>query len=274
MLKMQNVKKTYKDFHLNCSLKANKGSIVGILGENGSGKTTVFKALLGLISIEDGLIEGVVDKKDIGVVFADSMFSQYYTIKDVSKILKAFYDNYDETFFLNKAYEMKLPTDKRIKKFSTGMKAKLKVLIALSHKAKLLILDEPTSGLDISARMDIYDLLRDYMEEDEDRTILISSHITSDLDTLCDDIYIINNGHIKFHDNVDSIKENYGLIKCKDEDWISLDKQYIHYYQKERWGVSAITDQRQYYVENYPRMIVEKASLDDILLVNIKGDKL
>ncbi|HAH74891.1 ABC transporter ATP-binding protein [Kandleria vitulina] len=274
MLKMQNVKKTYKDFQLDVSLEIKSGTVVGLLGENGSGKTTVFKALLGLISIDEGSIYSVEDKNDVGVVFSDSMLSQYYTVKDISTILKAFYKHFDEKFFLTKAVEMKLPLKKTIKKFSTGMKAKLKVLMALSHQAKVLILDEPTTGLDISARMDIYDMLRDYMEEDESRTILISSHITNDLDTLCDEIYIINDGKINFHEDIDRINETYGLIKCSEKEWQTLDKQFISNYRKEKWGYGAITNEKQFYLENYPKMIIENINLDDILLMNIKGERL
>jgi ABC-2 type transport system ATP-binding protein len=274
MLKMQNVKKTYKDFQLDVSLEIKSGTVVGLLGENGSGKTTVFKALLGLISIDEGSIYSVEDKNDVGVVFSDSMLSQYYTVKDISTILKAFYKHFDEKFFLTKAVEMKLPLKKTIKKFSTGMKAKLKVLMALSHQAKVLILDEPTTGLDISARMDIYDMLRDYMEEDESRTILISSHITNDLDTLCDEIYIINDGKISFHEDIDRINETYGLIKCSEKEWQTLDKQFISNYRKEKWGYGAITNEKQFYLENYPKMIIENINLDDILLMNIKGERL
>lgn len=274
MLKMQNVKKTYKDFQLDVSLEIKSGTVVGLLGENGSGKTTVFKALLGLISIDEGSIYSVEDKNDVGVVFSDSMLSQYYTVKDISTILKTFYKHFDEKFFLTKAVEMKLPLKKTIKKFSTGMKAKLKVLMALSHQAKVLILDEPTTGLDISARMDIYDMLRDYMEEDESRTILISSHITNDLDTLCDEIYIINDGKINFHEDIDRINETYGLIKCSEKEWQTLDKQFISNYCKEKWGYGAITNEKQFYLENYPKMIIENINLDDILLMNIKGERL
>ena len=274
MLKMQNVKKTYKDFQLDVSLEIKSGTVVGLLGENGSGKTTVFKALLGLILIDEGSIYSVEDKNDVGVVFSDSMLSQYYTVKDISTILKAFYKHFDEKFFLTKAVEMKLPLKKTIKKFSTGMKAKLKVLMALSHQAKVLILDEPTTGLDISARMDIYDMLRDYMEEDESRTILISSHITKDLDTLCDEIYIINDGKINFHEDIDRINETYGLIKCSEKEWQTLDKQFISNYCKEKWGYGAITNEKQFYLENYPKMIIENINLDDILLMNIKGERL
>lgn len=274
MLKMQNVKKMYKDFQLDVSLEIKSGTVVGLLGENGSGKTTVFKALLGLISIDEGSIYSVEDKNDVGVVFSDSMLSQYYTVKDISTILKAFYKHFDEKFFLTKAVEMKLPLKKTIKKFSTGMKAKLKVLMALSHQAKVLILDEPTTGLDISARMDIYDMLRDYMEEDESRTILISSHITKDLDTLCDEIYIINDGKINFHEDIDRINETYGLIKCSEKEWQTLDKQFISNYCKEKWGYGAITNEKQFYLENYPKMIIENINLDDILLMNIKGERL
>lgn len=194
MLKIEHLKKNYNDFFLDCSLELHPGCITGLIGQNGAGKSTTFKATLGLISKDDGNIRlfgkdiediSVKEKEQIGVVLSDSGFSEYLRIKDLVPILQNLYQEFDQSFFLEQVQRFQLPKEKRIKAFSTGMKAKLKVLIAISHKAKLLILDEPTAGLDVIARDELLDMLREYMEKDEERAILISSHISSDLETLC-----------------------------------------------------------------------------------------
>ena len=171
--------------------------ITGLIGKNGSGKSTTFKAILGLIRPDGGRIELLGKKtttdiapevkQKLGVVFADSGFSMYLTTTGVANILENTYRNFDRAEFLEQCSRFHLPEDKKIKDFSTGMKAKLKVLVALSHKAELLILDEPTVGLDVIARDEVLNMLREYMEENESSSILISSHISSDLESLCDD---------------------------------------------------------------------------------------
>ena len=210
LVKLSNVKKEYKDFKLNCSLEVKKGQITGYIGANGAGKSTTFKAILGLINTSGGSVEifgksvdklTTYDKENIGVVSAEGFFSKWFTIKDVIAILKASYRRFDETSFIAKCKEYNLPLDKKLKDFSTGMKAKLKVLTAMSYGAKLLILDEPTSGLDVITRNEILDELRNYMDAG-DRGIIISSHISSDLENICDDLYFIQNGEVVFHEEV------------------------------------------------------------------------
>ena len=180
MLKLQDVKKNYPGFSLNCSLEVKPGQITGLIGQNGAGKTTLFKSILQLIRIDGGTIELLGkdiknitedDMTGLGCVLADSGFSGYLTVSDIQKILKSFYPDFKENWFIQKSNQFSLPQDKQIKDFSTGMKAKLKVLSALSHNSKLLILDEPTSGLDVVAREEVLTLLREYMEEDENRSM-------------------------------------------------------------------------------------------------------
>ena len=151
-----------------------------------------FKAILGLIQCDGGSIEifgqsalNEEDKQLLGVVLSDSGFSGYLTISDIIPILENLYKRFDKSFFLRMVNQFELPKNKKIKEFSTGMKAKLKIIVAMSHQAQLLILDEPTAGLDVIARDELLDMMRDYMTEDDQRAILISSHISSDLETLC-----------------------------------------------------------------------------------------
>ncbi|WP_297238507.1 ABC transporter ATP-binding protein, partial [uncultured Faecalicoccus sp.] len=161
MLRIKNLKKNYGDFFLDCSLEVKTGQITGLIGQNGSGKSTTFKSILGLVYPDGGNISifekdyrnlTVEDKEKIGVVLSDSGFSGYLRIKDIIPVLENLYHVFDKSFFLDQVQRFQLPLDKQIKDFSTGMKAKLKVLVAISHNAKLLILDEPTAGLDVVAR--------------------------------------------------------------------------------------------------------------------------
>ncbi len=281
MLKVSNLEKHYRDFSLNCSLEVRPGFVTGLIGPNGAGKSTTFKAVLGLIRPDGGTIE--IFGKDrntlkdsgrgqIGVVLSDSGFSEYLSVKDICRVMACMYPTFDKKRFLERCREFQLPVDKKVKGFSTGMKAKLKLLAAMSHQTRLLILDEPTSGLDVAAREKLLDMLRTYMEEDENRAILISSHISRDLEGLCDDLYMIQDGHIVLHEETDTLLSSYGVIKVSEEQYRMLDKQYILCSRKETFGYSLLTDERQYYVENYPQVVVENADIDEVLLLMMKGE--
>lgn len=283
MLEINGLVKHYKDFTLNCTMKVEPGRITGLVGENGAGKSTTFKAALGLITYDGGSITlmgktpaelTAEEKEKIGVTLAESGFSGYLKVKDVVPVLAAMYPSFDRSRFLSLCQRFGVPQDKYIKEFSTGMKAKLKVLAAVTHGAGFLLMDEPTTGLDVMARESILDLLREYMEEDENRSILISSHISSDLEGLCDDIYMIHNGQIVFHEDTDVLLNEYGLIKADEEQYRKLDKEYLLRVRKESFGYSCLTDQKQYYLENYPGVVVEKGTLDEVITMIIGGEKL
>ena len=267
-------------FLLDCSLTIEKGSVTGIIGKNGAGKSTLYKAILNLINIDSGNILvfnkdikelDVKDKADIGVVLADSFFSSYLNIKDIRKIMMDSYETFDVTFFDKKVNEFELPVNKAIKSFSFGMKAKLKMLCALSHNAKILLLDEPTLGLDVIARDEILELLREYMAKDSDNTIMISSHIASDLESLCDDIYMIDDGKIILHEDTDVLLSNYAILKVDDQTYESIDKNYIYKVKKEDYGYALLTNQKQFYYENYPKIVIQNCSIDDVIYMMIKG---
>lgn len=179
--------------------------------------------------------------------------------------------NFDKSFFIEQVKKFQLPRNKRIKDFSTGMKAKVKVLVAVSHNAKLLILDEPTAGLDVIARDELLEMLRDFIEKDEERSILISSHISSDLETLCDDLYMIHQGKVIMHEDTDVLLSDYALLKVDEEEYSKLDRQYILRTKKESYGYSCLTNQKQYYAENYPQMAIEKGNIDEVITMMIRG---
>lgn len=281
MLEVSGLKKNYGDFKLNCSMRVEDGQITGLIGENGAGKSTAFKAILGLIAPDEGTIRifgkereklSTDDRQNIGVVLSDSGFSGYLTIKDIIPVLKHLYDRFDPAFFRKQVQRFQLPLDKKMKEFSTGMKAKLKVLAATSVQAKLLLLDEPTVGLDVIARDELLEMLREYMERYETTSVLISSHISSDLETLCDDVYMIHGGRIIMHEDVDVLLSDYALLKVSEEQYAGLDKQYILRVKKEPYGYCCLTDQRQYYLENYPSLAIEKGSIDGTITMMIRGE--
>ena len=280
MLKVKHFKKNYASFSLDCSLEVKPGYVTGLIGQNGAGKSTTFKAILGLIQCDGGSIEifgqstlNEEDKQLLGVVLSDSGFSGYLTISDIIPILENLYKRFDKSFFLRMVNQFELPKNKKIKEFSTGMKAKLKIIVAMSHQAQLLILDEPTAGLDVIARDELLDMMRDYMAEDDQRAILISSHISSDLETLCDDVYMIHNGQVIMHEETDVLLSEYALLKVDDQQFEQLDKAYILKYKKESYGYSCLTHQKQYYRENYPNIVLENSHIDDVMTMMIRGEK-
>lgn len=281
ILEMKNVSKQYKGFRLNCSLEVNEGCVTGLIGRNGAGKSTAFKCILDLVHMDDGEITifgkkntelSLKDKEDIAVVFSDSGFSGYLNISAIIPVMEALYKNFHKEYFLEQCSRFQLPIRKSIRDFSTGMKAKLKVLVALSHDAKFLILDEPTAGLDVIARDEILELLREYME-DESHAILISSHISSDLEGLCDEIYLIHDGEITLHEDTDVLLDEYAVLKLGEKQYVGIDKQYITRTMKEIYGYRCLTDQKQFYRENYPDIVIEKGKIDDIILLMEKGEE-
>jgi len=280
-LEFNQVVKNYDGFQLDCTMTVEEGCVTGLIGRNGAGKSTAFKAVLGLIRIDGGSVtlDGrdvavltAKERENIGVVLSDSGFSGYLAIKDVVCIMKNMYKGFRKEEFLERCKHFGLPMDKQIKEFSTGMKAKLKVLVAMSYGAKLLILDEPTAGLDVVARDEILDMLRNYMENEEN-SILISSHISSDLEGLCDDIYMIDNGQIVLHEETNVLLDEFGVLKVTKEQYESLDKAYVMSKKKEAFGYSILTREKQFYLENYPEITVEKAGIDQIITLLISGTR-
>lgn len=275
MISVNDLTKHYGDFSLNVSLEIPEGRITGLVGKNGAGKSTVIKSILGLIRPDSGSVQVFgkdaadltpADKRLIGAALSDSGFSNYLTVRNCAGILEKLYDRFDRKAFLDTCARYGLPENKQIQKFSTGMKAKLRVLTALSHGAKLLIMDEPTAGMDVEARNEILDIIRSYLTEAEDRSVLITSHIATDLEGLCDDIYLIHNGRILLHEDTDVILSDYAVLKIPQQDYPNLDKTYILGHRQEPYGSRCLTNQKQFYMENYPGMVIEKCGIDDLIL--------
>ena len=281
-IELQNVSKKYKDFELkNVNFNVPQGCIVGLIGENGAGKTTTIKSILNITKSEGNVKIFGKDikmnekeiKEEIGVVLDDSFLSEYLTAKQVNSIMKDFYKTWNENKYINLLKQFNLPTDKLIKDFSSGMKMKLKIATAVSHNPKLLILDEPTSGLDPVVRNEILDIFRKYIEEDETRSILLSTHITTDLEHISDYIVFIEKGKIVFDLPIDELLENYGIIKCSKEDFVRLDEKDYISYKKGKYQYEVLTNDKNKIRSKYNITTIDKPSIEDIMLFYIKGEK-
>ena len=282
LLKIDGLKKNYGDFHLDCSLEVKKGRITGIIGANGAGKTTTFKAILGLIRPDGGSVKVLgkdfseitkEDKACIGTVMAENGFSSMLKVNEIASIMDALYTEFQKEVIFEKCEHFQLPLNKPVKDFSTGMKAKLKVILAMSYEASLLILDEPTVGLDYLTRNELLDEMRDYMEL-EDRGMLISSHISEDLESICDDLYFLSKGTILLHEDTDKILSDYGVLKLSEEQYDALDKRFVSYLRKNTYGYELLTANRQFYADNYPELVLEKGSIDQVNVFLMKGERL
>ena len=282
MVKADSLIKQYGKFNLDVSLEVPDGYITGLVGKNGAGKSTTIKLILGLIKPDGGSVTVFgknaneltgKDKQRLGVTLSGAGFSDYLNIKDVTKILRKMYTGFDEEWFKSSCVSMNIPADKKLKDFSTGMRAKLRMLIALSHRAELLVLDEPTAGLDVDARNRLLDMLRDYLEKNPSSSILITSHISGDLEGPCDDIYMLHDGRIVLHEDTDVLLDKYAVIKVDEAAYEKIDKSYILKTKKERFGYSCFTNEKQFYIENYPGIIVENGGIDDLILMYSGGEK-
>ena len=281
-IELQNLSKRYKDFELkNISFNIPEGCIVGLIGENGAGKTTTIKSILNITKSE-GIIKIFGEdirknekeiKEKIGVVLDDSFLSEYLTPKQINSIMKDIYSTWEESKYIELLKQFNLPLNKLIKEFSSGMKMKLKIVVAISHNPKILILDEPTSGLDPVVRNEILDIFRKYIEEDETRSILLSSHITTDLEHISDYIIFIEKGNIVFNMPTPELLENYGIIKCSKDDFLKIDsKDYIRY-KKEEYQYEVLTNDKNNIIKKYNITTIDKPSIEEIMLFYIKGEK-
>ena len=281
-IEVNNLSKKYDGFELkNINFAVPKGSIVGFVGENGAGKTTTIKSILNITNANGNIKILGKDikqhekeiKQNIGVVLDDSFLSDYLTAKQINSIMKDIYKEWNESKSINYLKQFNLPTNKLLKDYSSGMKMKLKIATAISHNPKLLILDEPTSGLDPVVRNEILDIFRSYIEEDETRSIFISTHITTDLEHISDYIVFIEKGEIIFNIPTAELLENYGIIKCSKEEFLNIDKQDYIRFKKEKYQYEVLTDNKENIIRKYNITTIDKPSIEDIMLLYVKGEK-
>ena len=282
ILEIKNLSKKYDDFKLeNINLELPKGMIMGLVGENGAGKTTTIRSILNMINVDSGEIKifGLDTKKhekevkeDIGIVLDDSFLSEYLTPKDINKIMKKMYKNWDEKIYFNYIKEFDLPENKISKGFSNGMKMKLKIAVALSHHPKFLILDEPTAGLDPVARNDLLDIFQDFIE-DEEHGILVSSHITSDLEHIADYITFINKGEIIFSKDKNELIDNYGIVKCTEDEFKKIDKDDYLMMKKRKYEYDLLVENKSEFKKKYDIDVRDNANIEEIMVMYIKGGK-
>ncbi len=276
ILKIKNLSKSLNDFYLGpLDLNIKRGSIVGYIGENGAGKSTTIKLILGDMKKDSGQIyifgkkiEDLTEdeKKKIAFVFEDFFFPQEMNIKEVEKFHSLYYGNYWEKEKFNKLIKrFNLPEKKKISTFSRGMKMKLSLILALSHKAELLILDEATSGLDPVARDDILDILLEFIQ-DENKSIMISSHILSDLEKIADEIAFIHRGKLIFVESKDVLEEEYGIVSLSKDEYESLDKNAIISVRDYKFGKECLVKKQLL----PPSLEVENASVEEIMVYMIK----
>jgi len=278
ILELKNVSKKYDGFALSdINIALPKGCIMGLIGENGAGKSTTIKMILDAINKDGGSISifGQDNRdmpkrmwEDIGVVLDESCFPENLSMKEINTIMKNVYKQWDADLFRKYVNYFDLPEKKAMKDYSRGMKMKLGIAVALSHNAKLLILDEATSGLDPVVRDEMVEVFMDFIQ-DEEHSILMSSHITSDLEKACDYITFIHQGKILFSQGKDELLDKYGILKCAEEELRVIDEAAIVGVRKHKFGVDALVI-RDKVRGNF---IMDRADIEDIMLFQIKKDQ-
>lgn len=279
-IQIKNLTKNYSEFSLKIDeLKIPAGLITGLIGENGAGKTTLIKLILNIIKRDSGEItifnknlekEESIIKEDIGIVLEDAFFNEILTPRNINSVMKGIYKNWDRELFYMYLKNFQITDSKILKDMSKGMKKKVEIATALAHHPKLLILDEPTSGLDPVVRNDILDLFLDFIE-DENHSIIFSTHITSDLEHISDYIVFIDNGKIKLEKSKDKIIDNFGILKCNLDEFDKIDKSDIVSFRKNKYTYEILINDREIIKNKYKNFVVDKITIEDLMLLMIKG---
>lgn len=281
ILEIKNLTKDYGDFVLDkVSFALPRGVIMGLIGENGAGKSTTINCILNetqksggqiLIFGKDHILNEIEIKDKLGVVFDENHFPDIFTAEEVGQFMSGIYTGWDWTLYRQYLEKFELPRNKRIKDFSKGMKVKLAFAVALSHHAELLILDEATSGLDPIIRDDVLDMLIDFVQ-DESHSVLVSSHITSDLEKVADYITFIHKGKVIFTHEKDTLVDKYGILNCGAAVFDTLDKSDIVAYRKEDYQFKVLVKDRNKAAKQYANAIIGPATIEEIMLFYVKGE--
>lgn len=281
ILEIHNLSKDYGDFVLDrVSFSLPRGVIMGLIGENGAGKSTTINCILNeiqkdsggiLIFGKDHISDEIEIKSKLGVVFDENHFPDIFTPMEIGKYMSGIYPGWEWVAYRQFLEKFVLPKDKKIKDFSKGMKVKLAFAVALSHKAELLILDEATSGLDPIIRDDVLDMLIDFVQ-DESHSVLVSSHIISDLEKVADYITFLHKGKVIFSHEKNDLVDNYGIVSCGAAIFDTLNKTEIIAYRKEDYQYKVLVKNRDKAAKNYPKAIVSPATIEEIMLFYVKGE--
>lgn len=283
-LKLENVCKTYEmsDFVLdNVSFAVPMGSVMGFVGENGAGKTTTIGCILNTLSRNSGSIQlfgkEMQDKdtelrNEIGVVYDGDNFPKYLTARQLSNIMEGIFSKWDDALFQKYLHAFHLNEKQKIGKYSKGMTMKLAIAVALSHHPKLLILDEATSGLDPIMRDEMLDVFLEFVGSD-DHSILLSSHITSDLEKIADYITFIHQGRIILTESKDNLIYKYAILRCKEKQFESLDKNDILAYRRQDYQIDVLVDNKEAAKRKYAGVVIDCATIDEIMLILVKGER-
>lgn len=282
VIELKDLEKNYPEFDLNISeLKIPSGVVIGLIGENGAGKTTLIKLILNIINKDSGKIkifnkdseeQELQIKDDIGVVLDNTFFPEILNSKNIDSIMKDIYRNWDSKLFYKYLKDFGIKDKQILKTMSKGMRKKVEIATALSHYPKLLILDEATSGLDPIVRNEVLDLFLDFIKDD-DHTIILSTHITSDLEHIADYIVFINKGKIVLEKQKDEIIDNYGILKCNIDDFNKIDENDIISFKKNKYNYEILVDNKEICKRKYKDFVIEKITLEDLMLLIIKGGK-
>lgn len=272
----------YDGFTLdNVSFCVPKGSIMGFIGQNGAGKTTTIKALLNVVKRDSGTIkmlglDNIVDevavKEQMAAVFDELPFHDQLTAKQIDVILRDVYKEWDSTVYKAYLERLNLPERKKIGQFSKGMKMKLQIATALSHNAKLLVMDEATTGLDPVVRNEILDIFLEYLQ-DENHSILMSSHITTDLERVADSVTFIDRGRLLLSGYKDDILEQHGVIKCTKANYKEIDSADIVSTRLTDFGAEVMVKDKAGCRNRYSEMVLDNTTLEEIMLFYVNAGK-
>lgn len=277
-LELKNVSKSFQGFELdNISLSLPKGFIMGLVGPNGAGKTTTIQLILNMLEKDNGEIlifgkDNVICEKnikqEIGIVFDSMFYVDSWTVKDTEKAISIFYDGWQHDVFTNMLKRFNLPPNKKVGELSRGMQMKLMLACAFSHNAKLLILDEPTSGLDPVTRDEFLEILQEYIKDGE-RSVLFSTHITSDLEQVADYITFINQGNMIFTGSMEDLLDSYRLVKGTPQDLTSEIERNIVGLRKTDMGFEGLVATKD--TDQCRHCILDTPTIDDIVICISKG---
>ena len=274
VLQVKEIHKQYPQFLLDkINFELPEGAIMGLIGENGAGKSTTMRIILGMAQADSGSVsifghEGVTeqDRAQIGVVFDELPFNQTLFVSHLGKVMQGIYPNWDQQAYEEYLARFRLPDKKELKDFSRGMKMKLSLAVAMSHHARLLILDEPTSGLDPVVRAEILDLFLEFISDGK-RSILVSSHMTGDLERIADYITLIHQGKVLLSKNKDELIYGYGIARADRQTLAEVDSSLVEAIQDGPYGSQALINDRVRFEREYPDILLDRLNLDEMMVM-------